>query len=308
MAVYLGSAGIIELTRTAEGVFRSTMDAGDVNIVERRFSFDFPNGTFLTGDRLSLRRINTDGTPSAQPLDFVAANGWGDGQQHSDGTWYVHVDALGGIRLYQDWGAALAGSSGAAIVLQAPASSYPFTAELVNSSAHCLGQIAEFSVSTERDTADVTSLGDAFQQQWSGLISGSGEIRCFWDWRPSECGGVDGSQETAQYFHQLILRQQLGSEFKANLIIKRDGTTPLDDTLPSLASRTALFYAVTGVVTNVGLAFSPGEPLQSTIQFVTTGEIALRYELPSAYLLLQEDGDKLSLQDGAGFVALEADF
>ena len=99
MAVYLGSAGIIELTRTADRSFRSTMDPGDVNPSERRFSFDFPNGTFLTGDRLALRRVNADGTSSAQLLDFVAPSGWGDGQQHSDGTWYVHVDALGGIRL-----------------------------------------------------------------------------------------------------------------------------------------------------------------------------------------------------------------
>jgi len=306
MAVYLGSAGIIELTRTADRSFRSTMDPGDVNPSERRFSFDFPNGTFLTGDRLALRRVNADGTSSAQLLDFVAPSGWGDGQQHSDGTWYVHVDALGGIRLYNTWQDALAGSPSAAIALQAPGASYTITAELADGVAHCLGQIADFSISTDRDVADVTSLGDAFRQQWSGLISGSGEIRCFWDWRPSRCGDVDGSQETAQYFHQLILRQQLGSEFKANLIIKRDGTVPLDDTLPQLASRTALFYAVTGVVTNVGLAFSPGEPLQSTIQFVTTGEIALRYELPSAYLLLQEDGGKLFLQDSTGYVALEA--
>lgn len=307
MAVYLGSAGIVQLARVGNGSFDSTIDPGDVNIIERRFSFDFPNGTFLTGDRLAMRRINSDGTPSSQPLDFVAASGWGDGVQHPDGAWYVHVDSLGGIRLYQDWSAALAGNSSAAIALQVPASRYLFTAELVNGLIHCLGQITEFSISTERDTADVTSLGDAFQQQWSGLISGSGEIRCFWDWRPSECGDVGGNQETAQYFHQLILRQQLGSEFKANLIIKRDGAMPLNDTLPDLALRTALFYTVTGVVTNVGLAFSPGEPLQSTIQFVTTGEIALRYELPSAYLLLQEDGDKLFLQDGSGYMALEGD-
>lgn len=306
MAIYLGSAGIIELTRTAEETFRSEMDPGDVNVSERRFSFDFPNGTFLTGDRLVVRRIKADGTPSTQPLDFVSAKGWSDGQQHSDGTWFANVDVLGGIRLYDSWAGALAGEAVKAIQLQTPGSTYPITVELAAGSSHCLGQIAEFSINTERSVVDVTTLGDAFAQQWSGLISGSGEIRCFWDWRPSQCGGVDNSQETAQYLHQLILRQQLGSEFKANLIVKRDGAAPLDDTLPGLASRTALFYAITAVVTNVGLAFSPDEPLQSTIEFVTTGEIALRYELPSAYLLLQEDGDKLFLQDGSGYVALEA--
>lgn len=308
MAIYWGSGGIIELTRIADGNFRSEMDAGDVNISERRFSFDFPSGTFLTGDRLVLTRVSADGTPSSSPLDFVSPDGWGDNQQHGDGAWYVNVDPLGGLRLYRSWDEALAGLPGNAVSLLAPSSSYSITAELEAGIAHCLGQVSQFSLLTERETVDVSVLGDAFARQWSGMISGRGEITAFWDWRPStNCGQVTGQQEVAHYFHQLILRQQLGSEFKASLYLKRDGGRPLDEDLSGAPLRTALFYELTGVVTNVGIDFSPGEALSSKIEFVTTGPLLLRYSIPSAAFLLQENSDRIWLEDDSGFIALEAD-
>jgi hypothetical protein len=291
MAVYLGSAGIIQLTRTSLEVFRSTMDPGDVDVSARRFSFDFPNGTFIAGDRLSITRLNADGSISDQPLDFT-------GTTFPDGVWFVNVDSLGGIKLYNTWGDALEGSIEKAVVLQLPASTYGIAVKLVDSVPHCLGQITSYTVSTERAAMDVTSLGDAFAEQMSGLISGGGSIRCFWDWRPPTCGESKNEEEIPHYLHQLILRQQLGSEFKATLFIKQDGASPFDDDLPSLARRTALFYEVTGLVTSVGLSFESAETLQSDIQFVTTGEIALRYGLPALELLLQESGDLLLQEDG----------
>lgn len=305
MAIYLGSAGAIQLTRTAESSFRSLMDAADVNAGERRFSFDFPSGTFVTGDRLAIRRVNADGSASADPLDFVASSGWGDGQQHEDGTWFASVDPVGGIRLYRSWGDALAGSPSKAVALQAPGSDYWINVSLEKGSPHCIGQVAEYTFSTDRSTVDVTALGDAFEQRWSGLISGSGDLRCFWDWRPSACGDISDSEETAHYLHQLILRQQLGSEFKANLIIKSAGAQPANETLSSLAARAALFYEVTAVITGVAMAFTPDETIESKVEFVTTGPISLRYELPSAAMILQEDNSLILLEDGAGALAQE---
>jgi hypothetical protein len=298
MAVYLGSAGIIQLSRTSLEVFRSTMDPGDVDVAAKRFSFDFPSGTFVTGDRLAIARLNADGSLSDQPLDFA-------GTLFPDGLWYAHVDPLGGIRLYNDWADALEGAVGKAVALQTPASTYDISVKLEDGLPHCLGQIASYTVSTERAAIDVTSLGDSFVEQISGLISGGGSIRCFWDWRPSVCGGAGTSQEMPHYLHQLILRQQLGSEFKASLFIKQDGASPINDELPQLASRTALFYEVTGLITSVGLSFESAEALQSEIEFVTTGEIALRYQQPAANLILQEDRGRLALEDQSGDLAQE---
>lgn len=299
MAVYLGSAGIIQLTRTSLEVFRSTMDPGDVDVSARRFSFDFPNGTFVTGDRLAIARLNADGSLSNQPLDFA-------GTSYPDGLWFVNVDPLGGIRLYSNWGDALEGGRNTAVALSLPATTYDIAVKLEEGIPHCLGQIVQYTVSTERAAIDVTGLGDAFVEQVSGLISGGGSISCLWDWRPSVCGGT-GEQELPHYLHQLILRQQLGSEFKASLFIKQDGATPINDNLPDLASRAALFYGVTALVTKVGMTFDPAGALISEIDFVTTGEISLRYQPPSAFLILQEDRDRIRLEDGSGFLAQELD-
>lgn len=305
MAVYLGTSGVVQFARSSEGYFRSMLDPGDVNDGENRFSFDFPNGTFLSGDRLTITRINPDGTRSPDPLDFVDPSGWGDGNRHPDGAWYVHVDTLGGLRLYRSWGEALSGSGSTAIPLNPPSGSYLISVEPEDAPMNCLGQILDYSLTTQRGSIDVTSLGDAFAESVSGLISGGGSIQCLWDWRPSACG--IGAVETAHYFHQLVLRQQLGSEFHANFFIKQDGARPEDEELPSLAMRTALFYDAKCIVTNVAMAFSPTDALRTTIQFATTGEIQLRYGLPSAYLILQEDSSKISLEDDRGFLAQETD-
>ena len=303
MAIYLGSSGMVQLSRIGEGVFFSTMDPGDVNTFERRFSFDFPNGTFVSGDRLTISRLKADGSPSTDLLDFVDASGWGDGVQHSDGTWFVHVDTIGGLRLYDSWEKSLEGARQQAVALSLPASTYRISVQLAEARPHCLGQVTDYTISTQRDTVDVTSLGDAFAERVSGLISGSGQITAFWDWRPSNCGV--GMVETAQYYHQLVLRQQLGSEFEADLFIKQDGSMPINDELSELASRTAIYYKFKAIVTNVSMAFGPTEAIKSVIQFVTTGPIQLLYGIPSAFLILQENSSKLKIEDESGFLAQE---
>lgn len=307
MAVYLGSAGLIQLQRIGSGAFQTDLSPGDVNAAAGRFSFDFPNGTFVTGDRVTLRRLEADGSPSAQSLDFVSASGWDDNRQHPDGAWFVNVDPVGGVRLFKTWAAALRGTAADAVGLQVPASSYRITASLSDgSSARCLGEVLSYELTTERNALDVTSLGDAFQQQISGLISGGGSVECFWDWQLSQCSdrGLTGDVELANYLHQLVLRQQLGSRFRGVFFLKASGTEPITEELDAVAARTALFYAVDCVVTEVGMAFEASEPVRSKINFVTTGEIQLLYAVPEDYLL-QENTDRIDLETGDGKVLLE---
>lgn len=304
MAVYLGSAGAVSLARVADGTFYSVMDPGDVSVSESRFSFDFPNGTFITGDRLEIARLNADLSPSTQLLDFADPSAWADGQRHPDGSWYVHVDALGGLRLYHSWADALEGSPTRALALTVPASSYKIGVSLETSSPNCLGEVLDYSFNTDREAIDVTALGDAFRERVSGIISGSGQIRAFWDWVPSMCN--DSEVERAQYFHQLIMRQQLGSEFEAYLTIKKSFAEPISDSLSPGASAAAIYYKVMAVVTNVSMAFNPTSPLETIIQFVTTGPIELLYGLPQPLLILQENSSRIELESGTGFLGQEA--
>jgi hypothetical protein len=307
MAVYLGNGGLIQLQRSGLGEFRSELNVGDVDPATKRFSFDFPNGTFVTGDRIRLQRVAADGSSTTQPLDFVAASGWEDGLQHADGEWFVHVDAVGGLRLFKTWDAALQNKTPAAITLQAPSGSYPITASMASGApARCLGEVTSYELSTNRSAVDVTSLGDAFQQQVSGLISGGGSLDCFWDWQASDCSvrGITADVELAHYAHQLVLRQQLGSQFRGVFFLKRSGVTPITDELDAISTKAALFYAVDCLITNVGMAFEADQPIRSKISFVTTGEIQLLYTVPNDYLL-QEDTDKINLETDDGKILLE---
>lgn len=307
MAVYLGNAGLIQLQRVGSGAFHTQLDAGDVDPSAKRFSFDFPDGTFVTGDRITLRRLEADGSISAQPLDFVAASGWEDSQQHPDGAWFVNVDPVGGVRLFKAWADALRGDSADAVALQAPSGSYRVVASITDgSSSRCLGEVITYELTTERNALDVTSLGDAFQQQVSGLISGGGSIECFWDWHLSQCSnrGLTADVELANYLHQLVLRQQLGSAFRGVFFLKSSGAEPITEDLDQVATKASLFYAVDCLITEVGMAFEAGEPVRSKINFVTTGEIQLLYTVPDDYLL-QEDSDRINLETGDGKILLE---
>ena len=80
-----------------------------------------------------------------------------------------------------------------------------------------LGQIVKFELSTDREAVDTTGLGDEFRNQYSTLITGSGSIECIFDY------AVAGQVEVAVYLHNLLLRQQFGSDFKANLYILSEG-------------------------------------------------------------------------------------
>lgn len=289
MAVYLGNSGLVAIKRTGARSYTSTLDPADVNVAQKRFSFDFPNDTFITGDYLQITRVGGGN------LDFVDASGFTPPGVTSTGAWYVSVDAAGGLRLYKTWGASLEGGTADAVVLATPGSSYTISVSVANAGYRTLGEVVSYELSNQRTALDASVLGDEFVSQVSGLISGSGQITCFWDF------GEHGDLEAAQYIHQLILRQQLGSNFRAALTLKR--TDESAATGPADTDSYRLFYVIDALITNVGISFEATTAVQSTIDFVTTGQIQLRYSTGSSYagsLLLQEDDSALDLESGIG--------
>jgi hypothetical protein len=265
------------------------LDPADVNVSQKRFSFDFPNDTFITGDYLQITRTG------GGDLDFIGASGFTPPGVTSTGAWYISVDAVGGIRLYKTWGAALKGDIADAVTLVEPGSSYQITAAVANVGYKTLGEVVSYELSNQRTALDASVLGDEFVNQVSGLVSGSGRITCFWDF------GDRGDLETAQYMHHLILRQQLGSNFDAALTLKRYDEQSASN--PSENDNALLYYLITGLITNVGISFEAGTAIQSQIEFVTTGQIKLRYSTGTSIagsLLLQESGSAMDLESGIG--------
>ena len=275
MTVYLGNAGNIELIRDSGDQITGTIAPANVNTEKDMFSFDFNSGTLVTGDFVEFS--------SASTLSFVS--GWA----YPKGNWFVSVDQLGGLRLYNTYSDAVAGTSNNRVALATPGSSIAITCTILNSVPRILGQIVRFELSTDREAVDTTGLGDEFRNQYSTLITGSGSIECIFDY------AVAGEIEVAVYLHNLLLRQQFGSDFKANLYILSEGQAQ-----GANAANDSVWYEISGVMTQAAISCAAGDIIGSTFTFVTTGEIKLRVQTTTwAQLNLNAVGDRLLLTPSA---------
>lgn len=292
MSIFLGNSGLVRLERTSANKSRTSISPGDVNVTKKRFTLDLPDRTLQTGDRLYIRRVDSFGAPSSADLTFIDATAWPGGAQQNNGTWYINVDYLNGIRLYSTWAKALRGADADALSLASIASGYPLVVNVDDPYDHVLGGVQSYELSTTRAAIDVTSLGDAFVQQYEGLISGQGSVQCLWDFQTG-----DNDSEFAQYIHNLVLRQKIGGRFRAAFYLKQTDDTGAYGSMDTDDIKAELFYGVTAVVTNVAVSFAPGDPVRSQINFVTTGELELLYEPPATYLLTQS-GNTLVTQQG----------
>ena len=297
----MGEGGCIELSRTqVDEEFFGTVHQSDVNADKDRFSFDFPLGMLITGDQIELK--TTDGSL----LDFIAPSGWPTNKVYKDGIFYIFVDEVGAIRLYSKFDEAISGEVKGRADLVNPGRSVPISIKVRNNNERILGQIREFEVNTERDAVDVTGLSDEFRRQYSGLISGNGRITCFFDYERKSCDpayeGSSGVYEVPIYLNQLLLRTRLGSEFWAKVTLVSRGPKPLgtnrdyDD---------EVWYEFDARITNVAMQFAPGQPLESVIDYVTTGEIKLRTRYVSNFILQEDAGRIRQEENQSGFLETE---
>lgn len=275
MTVYLGNAGNIELLRDSGDTIAGTIAPANVNTEKDMFSFNFSSGTFVTGDFVEFS--------SASTLSFVS--GWA----YPKGNWFVSVDQLGGLRLYNTYSDAVAGTSNNRVALATPGASIAVSCTILNSVPRILGQIVRFELSTDREAVDTTGLGDEFRNQYSTLITGSGSIECIFDY------AVAGEIEVAVYLHNLLLRQQFGSDFKANLYILSEGQAQGVN-----AANDSVWYEISGVMTQAAISCAAGDIIGSTFTFVTTGDIKLIVQTTTwAQLNLNAAGDRLLLTPSA---------
>jgi hypothetical protein len=296
MAVYLGTFGQVALQRkSTEGAKESVVNASDVNVSRKRFSFDFETGFLITGDQIEITSTN------GAVLEFVDETGWSSGAKQSNGKWFVHVDELGGIRLYSTFGDALSGETASAIALDTIVADIPIRVVVANAIPRILGAITGYELNTSRETVDITGLSEQFRSQWSSLLSGSGRIGCQWDYKDC-CGG--GGYETPHYLLQLATRTEVGSEFSARLYLKTDSYNPSGEVA---ASDDQIWYEIDGVLTASAVQFAPGTIVEMTAEFVTTGPIRLLTQTTPQEKILQEDEGEIRLdQDVTASLLQEA--
>lgn len=298
----MGEGGCIELRRAQiDEEFFGTVAQSDVNTVKDRFSFDFPPGMLITGDQVEIK------TTDNSLLNFIGPTGWPTNKVYKDGIFYLFVDEVGAIRLYQNFEDAISGEVSGRIGLTDAGRSVPISVKVRNNNERILAQVRSFEINTERDTVDISVLSDEFKRQYSGLISGSGRITCFFDYERKDCdpayAGSAGAFEIPIYINQLMLRTRLGSEFWAKVTLVSRGSKPYGS---NRDNDDEIWYEFNARITNVAMTFEPGQPIESVIDYVTTGEIKLRTKYTSNYLV-QEDGSSRIRQEAnqSGFIEVQ---
>ena len=288
MSVYLGDSGHVQLRRTGEP-YGCILQAEDVDTSAQRFSIDFdPNfdgprpSPLITGDQVEFS--SADGVSN---LILVA------GSTDASITRWVHVDNAGGIRLFDSYADAVNGNKDNAVALEAPADDQQIIVDVVNLQYNCVAQMQSWELTTQRETVDLTILGEEYRQFYDqGLVSGQGSITALWDYKFTECQDsfVDDAI-LAHYFSQLVIRFREGSKFQGIFTVYK-------------GAEESVWYEADAIVTSVGMDFTPGRVISSSIQFVTTGQVQLKQGIPPGYLL-QEDAGEILLETPPGAIELE---
>ena len=282
MSIYFGSTGFIELKRDAlNSDIASSLNPADVNTTKKRFSVENVVGSLITGDQIEINTVDKSN------LELLSGHNFPDLRK------YIHIDDVGGIKLYDTFAAALAGEVSDALTLTAPSSTKDILIRTRNTRFRPLAKITEFEITTTRDTVDVTNLGEEFRRQYeNGLISGQGTIQTIWQHRNFQNDTTEfSSPEFPVYLSQLLVRMQQGADFEGRFYVYYD---------PS-QSTNSVWYQSMCVVTNVAVSVPASGLVEARIEFVTNGEIRLHNGVPPSFLLL-ESSDKILQEDGDGIL------
>jgi len=286
MGVYFGQAGEIALKRDAlQSALQTKLDPFDVNTSTRRFSVDHSSGSLLTGDEVEIETV--DGST----LELVS------GHNYPDIKKFIHVDPVGGIRLFNTFALAIEGLQTNALTLVTPSAAKDILIRTKNEKFRHVANVKDFEMTTSREQVDLTNLGDEFRNQYeAGLISGQGSMTCIWEHRyyDSDQYNEYGSEsEFPFYLAQLIVRTQQGSDFDGLFYIYKNSNRAKDN----------VFYEANCIITNVAVTVSAAEVVETRIEFITNGVIRLKTGETAGYLL-QENADKI-LQENQSPILLE---
>lgn len=287
MTYFLGHYGKVKLRRKSATTFSSSVSPADVNTILNRFGFDGSVENLLTGDQL---RIFTD---DPRGLDFLPSSTWpdGGGATLNEVVAYANINAIGGIRLFNDFSNAINNNRTVEYPLEAfTGNPIDINVSVYGSVERVLGDVTGFTFNTDREALDTTTMSDRFKKMYSaGLISGSGSIDCIFNTSNS------GLVENSLLMLQLINRTDIGSEFSCFLQLTEDDV---------YSNSSDVYYEFDAMITRTGVEVRPDQTINCAIDFVTTGEIKLLIGEPSGYVL-KEDTDRLRLQQNLDFLMTE---
>ena len=270
-----------------EHSLNASMVPSDVNTTRKRFSVTGVKSNIITGDKVEIER--TDGSSN---LELVS------GHTGRDGSWFVHVDDIGGIRLYTTFALAVGGTKANALSLVVPSSNQQISIKARNTTYRPLARIEEYEFTTQRDQIEISQLGDVFKRQFdNGMIQGQGSMTCFWEHRyVATDPDYSTGQEFSSYLARLILRIRQGADFFGRFFLYRESSTSANNA----------WYECEAQITSCSVSIPNVGIIKTQIDFITTGEFTLQVGATPGYVLqestdhlLQEDGSKIFLEDDA---------
>lgn len=280
MTVFAGHYGQLELKRFADtNALNLNISKSDLDVSRKRFTLsdknflDIQNGTITTGDRVSITTEDSRGLPfrlftNLENTEFI------DNPKVSNGylpiEFFANVDAMGAIRMYRSFADAIAnsGENYLAIPLTVANGSEPWSVSvnLLPGAFNSVGKVLGFEISTERETVDTTSLGDAFRGFSNSGISGSGKVDCLFDFKNFE------SEEVPLAIAQLVQKIEIGSRFLGRFYLLE----PSGDPPPGFSIFDGVFYELNGLFVRSSFVIRADLIAECSFDFITSGEFILQ--------------------------------
>ena len=195
-------------------------------------------------------------------------------------AYYIHVNRAGNISFHETFEDALEGKGPTRIPLQAPADAKKLTIyiEFANGFRRPMAQVTEFTINTSREFVDTTSLGKEYVEKYkAGEITGSGSIKCQWNFRSLLCDSNCENAEFVHYLAQILLRTEVGSDFASRFFLYYN---PED--------KSAWYDCPSCLVQKVGVSVSPDQIIYMDVEFLMSGPFSLQTGRPPNYLLIED--------------------
>jgi hypothetical protein len=285
MTYFVGYQGGIKLKRSSTGFFSSSILPDDVNTILNRIGIEDAINNLLTGDRIVLT------TEDPRGLECFPVGTWDSLTIESEIDAYININAAGGVRLFTSFEDAVNNNRSAElIVAEFSGDPIPVLVQIKDSTYKLLGDVTGYTINTDREAIDVTSLSDKFRKQYSaGLISGNGSIDCIFNPFSS------GLEEASMLMLQLVQRIDVGSGFQCALYLVNS---------ENQSDQRSIFYEFSGIVTRAGVTVDNDVAITCSIDFVSTGDIRLLVGEIQGYVL-QENEDKLIVEPTLGYLLKE---
>ena len=148
MGVYFGQSGEIALKRDAlQSALQTKLDPSDVNTGTKRFSVDHSSGSLLTGDEIEIETVDKSN------LELVS------GHSYPDGKWFVNVDPVGGLRLFDTFSKAIEGLTTNALTLVTPSATKDILIRTKNEKFRHVANVKDFEITTSREQVNLKNIG-----------------------------------------------------------------------------------------------------------------------------------------------------